>query len=31
VGDDFGEKYIGKEHFQNLIKILKEHFEVEEN
>ena len=28
--DDFGVKYIGKEHIMHLIKTLKEHYEVEE-
>jgi hypothetical protein len=31
VVDDFGVKYIGKEHAMHLIKILKEHYEVEED
>ena len=29
--DDFGIKYIGKEHVHHLIKVLKEHYEVEED
>jgi hypothetical protein len=29
--DDFGIKYIGKEHIMHLIKVLKEHYEVEED
>ena len=29
--DDFGVKYIGKEHVMHLIKSLKEHYEVEED
>jgi len=31
VVDDFGVKYIGKEHVMHLIKSLKEHYEVEED
>jgi len=31
VVDDFGVKYIGKEHVHHLIQILKEHYEVEED
>jgi hypothetical protein len=31
VVDDFGLKYIGKEHFMHLIKTLKEHYKVEED
>jgi hypothetical protein len=29
--DDFGVKYIGKEHVMHLIRVLKEHHEVEED
>ena len=29
--DDFGVKYIGKEHVMHLIRVLKEHYEVEED
>jgi hypothetical protein len=31
VVDNFGVKYIGKEHAMHLIKTLKEHYEVEED
>ena len=31
VMDDFGVKYIGKEHIMHLINALKEHYEVEED
>jgi hypothetical protein len=31
VVDDFGVKYIEKEHVLHLIKVLKEHYEVEED
>ena len=31
VVDDFGVKYIGKEHVMHLIKMLKQHYEVEED
>jgi hypothetical protein len=31
VVDNFGVKYIGKEHVLHLIKVLKEHYEVEED
>ena len=31
VVDGFGVKYIGKEHVMHLIKVLKEHYEVEED
>ena len=31
VVDDFGVKYIGKEHVYHLLKALKEHYEVEED
>ncbi len=31
VVDDFGVKYIGKDHAMHLIKSLKEHYEVEED
>ncbi len=31
VVDDFGVKYIGKEHVMHLIRVLKEHYEVEED
>jgi hypothetical protein len=31
VVDDIGVKYIGKEHFMHLIRVLKEHYEVEED
>ncbi len=31
IVDDFGVKYIGKEHAMHLIKTLKEHYEVEED
>ena len=31
VVDDFGVKYIGKEHVLHLIQILREHYEVEED
>ncbi len=31
VVDNFGIKYIGKEHVMHLIKVLKEHYEVEED
>jgi hypothetical protein len=31
VVDDFGIKYIGKEHVMHLIKVLKEHYKVEED
>ncbi len=31
VVDDFGIKYIGKEHVMHLIKVLKDHYEVEED
>jgi hypothetical protein len=31
VVDDFGVKYIGREHVLHLIKVLKGHYEVEED
>jgi hypothetical protein len=31
VANDFSVRYIGKEHVQHLIKILKEHYKVEED
>ena len=31
VVDDFGIKYIGKEHFMHFIRVLKEHYKVEED
>ena len=31
VVDNFGVKYIGKEHAMHLIKTLKEHYEVKED
>jgi hypothetical protein len=31
VVDNFGVKYIGKEHVMHLIRVLKEHYEVEED
>ncbi len=31
VMDNFGVKYIGKENVMHLIKVLKEHYEVEED
>jgi hypothetical protein len=31
VVDNFGVKYIGKEHVLHLIKVLKEHYKVEED
>jgi hypothetical protein len=31
IVDDFGVKYIGKEHAMHLIKMLKEHYEVKED
>jgi hypothetical protein len=31
VVDNFGVKYIGKEHLMHLIRVLKEHYEVEED
>jgi hypothetical protein len=29
--DDFGVKYIGKEHVHHLIQTLKEHYEIKED
>ena len=31
IVDNFGVKYIGKEHIMHLIKVLKEHYKVEED
>ena len=31
IVDDFGVKYVGKEHADHLIKVLKEHYEVAED
>jgi hypothetical protein len=31
VVDDFGIKYVGKQHAQHLISVLKEHYEIEED
>jgi hypothetical protein len=31
VVDNFGVKYIGKEHVRHLIQTLKEHYEIEED
>jgi hypothetical protein len=31
VVDNFGVKYIGKEHVLHIIKVLQEHYEVEED
>jgi hypothetical protein len=31
IVDNFGVKYIGKEHVMHLIRVLKEHYEVEED
>ena len=31
VVDDFGVKYVGKEHARHLISVLKEHYEISED
>ena len=31
VVDDFGVKYVGKEHARQLISVLKEHYEISED